>query len=256
MNTTSLRSKPAVTATDRVAKRGGPAAKPAARKPARPAAEPARPQTRPRGGARAALPQDAPEALAAQESQEATADEPSSGVGARLRYLRQVHGLSQRELARRAGLNHGTIGCIEKETISPSVGSLRKILDSFPMTLSEFFTLDPESETQVFFHEAELMEVGGGGISLRQVGHNLSGRPLQLLLERYAPGAETAALPYSHVGDEGGVVIQGRIEVTVGGVSRVLGPGDGYLFSSRLPHRFRNVGAEEAVVVSANTPPV
>ena len=54
--------------------------------------------------------------------------EPSAGVGARLRYVRELHGLSQRELARRAGLNHGTIGCIEKETISPSVGSVRKIL--------------------------------------------------------------------------------------------------------------------------------
>jgi mannose-6-phosphate isomerase-like protein (cupin superfamily) len=58
------------------------------------------------------------------------------------------------------------------------------------------------------------------------------------------------------VGDEGGIVIQGQVEITVGGVTRVLGPGDGYLFSSRLPHKFRNLGDEEAVVVSANTPPV
>ena len=184
------------------------------------------------------------------------AGDPSAGVGTRLRYLRDMHGLSQRELARRAGLTHGTIGSIERDAISPSVGSLRKILDSFPMTLSEFFALNPESETQVFFSQGELMEVGGGGISLRQVGHNLKNRPLQVLLERYAPGAETAKAPYSHVGDEGGVVIQGQVEVTVGGSTRVLGPGDGYLFSSRLPHKFRNVGPGEAVVVSANTPPV
>lgn len=189
-------------------------------------------------------------------AQRIVVDDEASGVGSRLRYLREVYGLSQRELARRAGLNHGTIGCIEKETISPSVGSLRKILDSFPMTLSDFFALDPDSETKVFFQRDELMEVGGGGVSLKQVGHNLKGRPLQVLFEHYAPGAETAAAPYSHVGDEGGVVIKGRIEVTVGNVARVLGPGDGYLFSSRMPHRFRNVGDEECVVVSANTPPV
>jgi transcriptional regulator with XRE-family HTH domain len=186
----------------------------------------------------------------------ADAGDPSAGVGARLRYLRDMHGLSQRELARRAGLTHGTIGSIERDAISPSVGSLRKILDSFPMTLSEFFALNPDSETQVFFTHGELMEVGGGGISLRQVGQNLRNRPLQVLLERYAPGAETAKAPYSHIGDEGGVVIQGQVEVTVGGSTRVLGPGDGYLFSSRLPHKFRNVGTSEAVVVSANTPPV
>ena len=196
------------------------------------------------------------ESLEASERGGADAGDPSAGVGSRLRYLRDMHGLSQRELARRAGLTHGTIGSIERDAISPSVGSLRKILDSFPMTLSEFFALNPDSETQVFFGHGELMEVGGGGISLRQVGHNLKNRPLQVLLERYAPGAETAKTPSSHIGDEGGVVIQGQVEVTVGGATRVLGPGDGYLFSSRLPHKFRNVGTDEAVVVSANTPPV
>lgn len=188
----------------------------------------------------------------------ASADEGDSypGVGTRLRFLRQLHGLSQRELARRAGLTHATIGSIERDAISPSVGSLRKILDSVPMTLSEFFALDPDADTQVFFRRNELLEVGGSGISLRQVGRNLKGRPLQVLLEHYAPGAETAGTPYSHFGDEGGVVIQGQVEVTVGGATRVLGPGDGYLFASRMPHKFRNVGSQEAVVVSANTPPV
>lgn len=202
------------------------------------------------------LDEGASEPLEASGRSDADAGDPSAGVGSRLRYLRDMHGLSQRELARRAGLTHGTIGSIERDAISPSVGSLRKILDSFPMTLSEFFALNPDSETQVFFGHDELMEVGGGGISLRQVGHNLKNRPLQVLLERYAPGAETAKTPYSHIGDEGGVVIQGQVEVTVGGATRVLGPGDGYLFSSRLPHKFRNVGTGEAVVVSANTPPV
>lgn len=182
--------------------------------------------------------------------------DPASGVGTRLKFLRDMHGISQRELARRAGLTHATIGAIERDAISPSVGSLRKILDSFPMTLSEFFALDPTGETQVFFDKSELLEVGGEGVSLMQVGHNLKGRPLQMLLERYEPGAQTAAAPYSHHGDEGGVIIKGQVEVTVGGVTRVLGPGDGYLFSSRLPHKFRNVGQEEAVIVSANTPPV
>lgn len=101
-----------------------------------------------------------------------------------------------------------------------------------------------------------MIESGGAGISVRQVGKILKGMPLQLLIERYAPGTETARAPYSHPGDEGGVVIQGQLEVTVGGSSCVLGPGDGYLFSSRLPHKFRNIGKEEAVVVSANTPPL
>lgn len=180
----------------------------------------------------------------------------SAAVGARLRFLRDMHGLSQRELARRAGLTHATIGAIERDAISPSIGSMLKIVESFPITMSEFFAIDPTSTAQVFFRAEELREGGSGGISVRQVGHNLKGRPLQVLLERYEPGAETANIPYSHPGEEGGVVIEGRVEVTVGGSTQVLGPGDGYLFSSRLPHKFRNVGDTVAVVVCANTPPL
>ena len=108
----------------------------------------------------------------------------------------------------------------------------------------------------MFFRSDEMHEAGSGGVSVRQVGRRLKGMHLQVLIERYAPGTETAKAPYSHAGDEGGVVIQGQIEVTVGGSACVLGPGDGYLFSSRLPHKFRNIGDEEAVVVSANTPPL
>lgn len=195
-------------------------------------------------------------AVVPEGSRESELEDSSAGIGPRLRYVRELFGLSQRELARRSGLTHGTVGGIERDAISPSVGSLRKILDSLPMTLSEFFSLDPESDTQVFFRHEELLEVGGKGLSLRQVGRNLTGRPLQVLLEHYEPNAETARAPYGHSGEEGGVVIKGKLEVTVGGITCILGAGDAYLFPSRLPHLFRNVGDEEAVVVSANTPPL
>lgn len=177
-------------------------------------------------------------------------------LGQRLKYVRELFGYSQRELGQRAGLTHGTISFVERGKISPSVGTLRKILDSFPMTLSEFFAIDPQAEPQVFFAQADLLEVGGGGVSLKQVGRNLKNRPLQILFERYAPGAETADEPYSHSGEEGGMVVQGRIELTVGNQTRVLGPGEGFLFPSRVPHRFRNPGPDECVIVSANSPPV
>jgi mannose-6-phosphate isomerase-like protein (cupin superfamily) len=50
-------------------------------------------------------------------------------------------------------------------------------------------------------------------------------------------------------------VISGCIEVTVGNQCRVLRPGDAYLYNSRLPHRFRNVGDEECTLISVCTPP-
>jgi transcriptional regulator with XRE-family HTH domain len=176
-------------------------------------------------------------------------------VGARLRSLRESHGLSQRELAKRAGVSNAIISLIEQNRSSPSVGSLKKVLDGLPVSLAEFFAVDPTSQPRVFFAADELAELAGGRISYRQVGPGLQGRALQILHERYAPGADTGEAMLRHDSEEGGVVIRGRLEVTVGDQRRVLGPGEAYYFDSRLPHRFRNLGEEECEVVSACTPP-
>jgi mannose-6-phosphate isomerase-like protein (cupin superfamily) len=92
-------------------------------------------------------------------------------------------------------------------------------------------------------------------LSYRQVGPDLAGHALQILHERYAAGADTGDTLLRHESEEGGVVLRGRLEVTVGDQRRILEPGDAYYFDSRLPHRFRNPGDEECEVVSACTPP-
>jgi len=176
-------------------------------------------------------------------------------LGQRLRELRERQGLSQRALAKRAGVSHGVISLIEQNKTSPSVGLLKKVLDGVPVSLASFFEEPTGQRERVFFAAAELTEIAGGRISYRQVGRDLSGRSLQILHERYAPGADTGEAMLRHAAEEGGVVVRGRLEVTVGGQRRVLEAGDAYYFDSRQPHRFRNIGEEEAEVVSACSPP-
>lgn len=48
----------------------------------------------------------------------------SDGVGRRLKALRKMHGWSQRELAKRAGVTNATISLIEQGRVSPSILSL------------------------------------------------------------------------------------------------------------------------------------
>ena len=175
-------------------------------------------------------------------------------VGKRLRIVREAAGLSQRQLAKRSDVSNATISLIEQNRTSPSVGLLKRVLDGVPMSLAEFFGGEETSKQRFFFKADELIEIGSGGISYRQVGRDLSNRSLQVLHEMYAPGADTGEALLSHQSEESGVVIRGRIEVTVNGQSRVLGPGDAYYFDSRLPHRFRNPGDEECEIVSACTP--
>ena len=179
-----------------------------------------------------------------------------AGVGARLRRMRQIFGLTQRELARRAGVTNGAISLIEQGRVSPSISSLKKILDGIPMSLAEFFTLDLTAPEDVFFTAADLTEIAfDERISFRMVGRRLKDRALQMLHETYSPGADTGEAMRRHEGEEAGVIIRGRIVVTVGDQERTLGAGEAYYFRSRIPHRFRNPFDEVCEVISANTPP-
>ncbi|HTD75592.1 MAG TPA: cupin domain-containing protein [Steroidobacteraceae bacterium] len=176
-------------------------------------------------------------------------------VGTHLKAVRQMYGLSQRELAKRAGVTNGLISLIEQNRVSPSVSSLKKVLDGIPMALADFFTLDLGGKPQVFFPREELANIGTEDVALRLVGGRLAKRSMSILHERYAPGADTGEEMLTHAGEEGGVIVKGKIEVTVGGEARVLGVGDAYYFKSSIPHRFRNVGREECEIVSASSPP-
>ena len=176
-------------------------------------------------------------------------------VGKQLRAVRTAFGLSQRELAKRAGVTNGMISLIEQNRVSPSVGSLQKILTAFPMTMAEFFTRDMASEEAVVFRAGELPNVGTGDIRYCLVAAQRRERRMSILSEVYEPDSDTGEDLLTHSGEEGGVVVEGELELTVAGKTWLLGPGDAYYFDSRLPHRFRNTGAVPARIVSANSPP-
>ena len=177
-------------------------------------------------------------------------------IGARLQLVRKSKGLSQRELAKRVGVTNSTISLIEQNKVSPSVSSLKKVLDGIPISLADFFTLDLEKglPDSPFFVADELPVVGSNGIHYFLVGQHRPQRQMCILREVMPPGSDTGDSMLAHDGEEGGVVIAGEVEVTVGEQVRVLKAGEGYYFESRVPHRFRNVGDTEAVIVSANTP--
>jgi transcriptional regulator with XRE-family HTH domain len=176
-------------------------------------------------------------------------------IGERLRTLREMYGLSQRALAKKAGVTNGIISMIEKNRNSPSLATLKKILDAIPIPLSEFFAEGAAPQLKTFYKASDLPEIGSSGFSFKQIGVDLTEKAMQILHERIEAGADSGADMLRHESEEGGVVIRGCIELTVGGETQVLGPGDAYYFDSRIPHRFRNVSKEDVEIVSACSPP-
>lgn len=181
--------------------------------------------------------------------------DPAPDVGARLRALRDLYGMSQRELAKRAGVTNSSISLIEKNRNSPTIALLRKVLSGFPVSIAEFFSTDAIPSAEIFYRREHLTQIRGQRLVYRQIGSSMGGRNLQMLHEHYEPAGDTGQVMLSHEGQEAGVVVRGRIEVTVGGQRCVLGPGDAYYFDSRIPHRFRNTSSQVGEIVSACTPP-
>lgn len=177
-------------------------------------------------------------------------------VGERLKAIREQHGLSQRELAKRAGVTNSTISMIEKNSVSPSVSSLKKVLQGIPMPLVEFFAEDADAEaTQpVIYGPDDLMDLSVNEVQLKLVGRAFGRRAMAFMIETYDPGSDTGAEPYVHEGEEAGLVIEGAFELTVGDEVYQLSAGDSYYFDSTRPHRFRNPYDQPCRIVSATTP--
>ena len=176
-------------------------------------------------------------------------------IGLRLKAIRLMKALSQRQLARQSGVANATISQIEAGKLNPTVSMLKKVLDGFPISLGEFFGDEFDLRDRVFFRAEELTEIADGGVSFRQVGANLTGRAIQLIQERYQPGSGTGKHAITHEGEECGIILSGRLEVTVGDETAVLKKGDAYYFKSHLPHQFRNTGNEPCELITACTPP-
>ena len=177
-------------------------------------------------------------------------------VGVRLQSIRKLKGLSQRELAKRAGVTNSTISMIEKNSVSPSISSLKKVLGGIPMSLVEFFSLDLEqdSHTQVVYRADELTDLSSGAVTMTLSGKAHPNRTITFLDETYPPGTDTGEEMLNHDGEEAGMLVDGRLELTVGTEVFVLEPGDSYYFDSTKPHRFRNPFDKPARLISATTP--
>ncbi|MGB0467336.1 MAG: cupin domain-containing protein [Pontibacterium sp.] len=175
-------------------------------------------------------------------------------VGERLKKIRKLKGISQRELAKRAGVTNSTISMIEKNSVSPSVGSLKKILACLPISIGDFFTVDLNEiePVKVVFRADEQPDIGTGNVRLLLVGAPIKGRTTDILREFYPPGADTGEEMLQHDGEEGGVVLKGEIELTVGFDVYHLKAGDGFYFNSSHPHRFRNITDEDSEIISSN----
>ncbi|HKE80253.1 MAG TPA: XRE family transcriptional regulator [Solirubrobacteraceae bacterium] len=176
------------------------------------------------------------------------------GVGQRLRAERERQGVTLRSLARRLEISPSALSQIETGRSRPSVGTLYAIVTELDMSLDELFGSARSGTPR---------DAGARSVVQRRATRKVLDLESGVRWERLTPTAEPDAdflhVVYEvggassrlgthmrHMGREYGLVLSGRLRVTIGfdEEQHELGPGDSIAFESSRPHRLENVGDE------------
>jgi transcriptional regulator with XRE-family HTH domain len=180
-------------------------------------------------------------------------------LGFDIRDLRKARGLTLSELSTRSNLSQGYLSQIERGISSPSVKALHSISRALGVTISWFFQNHVSGEDRAL---RDLVVRRGNrrrltfnnGIVDELLSPNLS-RQIEMLRCTFPPGSSSGEEPYTHQGEEAGIVLSGTLTLWIDGTEVVLEQGDSFAFSSSRAHRYANLGDVDAIVIWTITPP-
>lgn len=201
-----------------------------------------------------------PQPPAPRESPDGTrpAAEFDDSLGAQIRELRRARDLTLADVARKAGRSPGYLSQVENNRTIPTIKSLHSIAHALDVNISWFFSDDHADNGRerpfIVRSSARRTLRFGSGIVDELLSPHLRGH-LELLYSRFEPGATSGDEPYRHRGEEAGIVVFGQLELWIGEDCFTLNEGDSFGFPSTTPHRYRNPGETEAMVIWAITPP-
>ncbi len=181
-------------------------------------------------------------------------------VGQQIRDLRKAKGLTIADLADRIDRSIGYVSQIERNLSELSIPDLKRIAEALEVQISWFFhstaAVPPgERDYVVRRGNRRRLNLARMGVVEELLSPSLGGAT-ELILTRFAPGATGGEEFVSRDAEESGFVVQGRLELQVGGQSFLLEEGDSFCFRPGEPHRSRNPGEVECIIVWVITPPV
>jgi len=172
--------------------------------------------------------------------------EKTFSLGEKLRQLRSERNISQRDLARLAGLSPNSISLIERDETSPSVATLQSLATALNIRMSYFF--EEESPASVLhIKSGERPKITSEGVQIEGMGKTLPSQelePFSITLEpRAGSGGERQVV---HSGHEFVYCLYGKIEYVIDGKVYLIEEGDILIFEATLPHLWRNPYENEA----------
>jgi len=173
-------------------------------------------------------------------------------VGGRLRALRKSRSWTLKDLAERTNLSRSFVSQVERGVSSVSFASLHTLCRALGVSLAEFFdgASHPVDQSLTYQQQHVIhlndniagVTLSDAAISFRFLSTSFPARQYEAMLGEIAPGYDFP--PSTHMGEEFGYVLEGRLHLTIGSEGYNLGPGDSYHFASTTPHGYRVEGED------------
>jgi transcriptional regulator with XRE-family HTH domain len=175
-------------------------------------------------------------------------------IGERLKRLRMINSLTQEELASRADLTKGYISQLENDATSPSIATLKDIIDIFGVSMQEFFSETVDEEI-VFGKDSRVQASDDDdGIKVELLVPGAQNREMDPVLVTLVPGEEMKEQPF-HEGEEFGYVLLGKVQLKLDEKIYTIRKDECFYFTSDKKHAVKNIGKGAAKILWVVTPP-
>lgn len=175
-------------------------------------------------------------------------------IGEKIRRLRIEKQLTQEELANRCELSKGFISQLENDLTSPSIATLKDILEILGTNLNEFFSDD--SNEKITYTEDDMFEKEDEQLQykLKWLVPNAQKNTMEPIMLNIASGGRYVE-EEPHEGEEFGLVLAGIITLHLGDRKIRVRKGESFYFKPKANHYISNEGKSEAVVIWVTSPP-
>ena len=180
-------------------------------------------------------------------------------VGQRIRMVRRQRAQSLQRVAERADVSIGFLSQLERGLSSPSLRDLIRIataLDVEPSLLFDDAVAEGWQDGPAVVRVADRREIAFHDGIVKELLSPPTDGTVVLYMVTLEPKGRTGETSYSHRGEEAGLVLQGRLLLTVETTDYLLNEGDSFRFISTKPHRFSNPSNRITRVLWVNAAPV
>jgi transcriptional regulator with XRE-family HTH domain len=177
-------------------------------------------------------------------------------IARKLKAFRLANRLTLKGLASKAGCTDAYLSQLERGLANPSIMILKKIASALQVQVVDFF-LQPEAEEKdVVLKEADRVNIDfkEGDAKIQMLVRAIKNRRMQPFFTTLEPGGGSKG-SYSHIGEEFGIVLRGRLEIKLNGRTYTVRKNESFYFQSQEPHSWTNPGKGKTVVIWVVSPP-